>query len=71
MLKKPQVYKDIIEDFFPRNRKNLSTYKIFNAVKVSHYHETIFKGEKKHGRHIFISDISHGKLKLEFGRFMN
>ena len=71
MLKKPEEYKAIIEEFFPRNRKYLSKYKVFNEVKVSHYHETIFEGEKKHGRHIFITEISHGEFKLEFGRFMN
>ena len=67
----PKVYKTIIEVFFPRYRKYLSTYKVFNEVKISHYHKTIFEGEKKHGRYIFIQDISHGKLKLEFVRFMN
>ena len=67
----PKVYKTIIEVFFPRNRKYLSTYKVFNEVKISHYHKTIFEGEKKHGRYIFIQDICHGKLNLEFVRFMN
>ena len=44
----------MIQVFFPRNRKCLSTYKVFNEVKISHYHKTIFEGEKKHGRYIFI-----------------
>ena len=67
----PKIYKAMIQVFFPRDRKCLSTYKVFNEVKISHYHKTIFEGEKKHGRYIFIQDISHGKLKLEFVRFMN
>ena len=54
----PKIYKAMIQVFFPRDRKCLSTYKVFNEVKISHYHKTIFEGEKKHGRHIFISEIS-------------
>jgi hypothetical protein len=50
----PKIYKAMINVFFPRDRKCLSTYKVFNEVKISHYHKTIFEGEKKHGRYIFI-----------------
>ena len=50
----PKIYKAMIQVFFPRDRTFLSTYKVFNEVKISHYHKTIFEGEKKHGRYIFI-----------------
>ena len=67
----PKIYKGMIQVFFPRDIKYLSTFKVFNEVEISHYHKTIFEGEKKHGRYIFIQDIDHGKLKLEYVRFMN
>ena len=71
MLMQPKIYKAMIKVFFPRDRTFLSTYKVFNEVKISHYHKTIFEGEKKHGRYIFIQEMSKGKLKLEYVRFMN
>jgi hypothetical protein len=54
------VYKDVIHGFFPRNCRNLSTYECFNQVKVEHYFNTLFEGEKKYGRVIFIEEMANG-----------
>ncbi len=60
ILKNPQVYKDVIAEFFPRKYKYLSTYKCFNQVNIEHYWEKLFEGEKKYGRVIYIEELLNG-----------
>ena len=60
VLKDPYVYKEVIQEFFPRKGRSLSIYECFNQVKVEHYFKTLFAGEKKHGRVIFIEEMANG-----------
>ena len=38
--------------------------KCFSLVKVEEYWETLFKGEKKHGRFIFLKELTDNRLQL-------
>ena len=38
---------------------------------MSHYFQTLFQGEKKHGRFLFLKENQAGKLTLTFSRFIN
>lgn len=54
------MYKEVIQEFFPRKGRSLSIYECFNQVKVEHYFKTLFAGEKKYGRVIFIEEMANG-----------
>lgn len=70
-LKTLETYKRLIKEFFPRNNNHLIKYKCFKYVHVKHYFKTLFEGEKKFGRYIYINHQDNNKLKLTFIRFIN
>lgn len=38
---------------------------------MSHYFNTLFQGEKKHGRFMFLDHLEDERIKLTFVRFIN
>lgn len=80
-LKDIEAYKSIIETLYPgRELKHdkdgtticlLTNLPCFSHVKVGHYFKTLYEGEKKFGRFIFMEEQNDEKVKLTFVRFIN
>ena len=64
-LYKPSVYLKIIKKLFNTDdslkKVNL---KCFSLVKVEEYWKTLFEGEQKHGRFIFLKELDDNRVQL-------
>ena len=68
----PDIYTNIINEIFPSNQEGkIFNLKCFTPVKVRDYFKTLFEGEKKHGRFIFLEELEDERIKLTFIRFIN
>ena len=78
----PGVYKEIIEKLIPGYYNNdeikfmdskdyMIDLNCFSEVKIDHYFNKLFEGEKKYGRFMFLEELKNNKLKLQFVRFIN
>ena len=61
----------MIEQLFPRTQDNITNLKCFTPADVRHYFDILFKGEKKHGRFMFLEHLDDGRVKITFVRFIN
>jgi len=63
--------REIIEDKYKKKAGKLTHLPCFSDVKVGDYFRTLFEGEKKFGRFIFLEELNDDKAKFTFVRFIN
>jgi hypothetical protein len=79
-LKNLDLYEYIIKEIYPRGFKNnndinnedeLIGLDCFTSVQIKDYYDILFKGEKKHGRFLFLEEDDNGHITFTFSRFLN
>ena len=58
-LKKPDLYKEIIDEIFDGDNEEsiITKYTCFRKVNVSDYFSILFHGEEEYGRVIYLEEV--------------